>query len=191
MSLINDALKRATQAQTPSTPGNKTDTPMRAADAHGSVGLPTYFMPVLLFVITGACFFIVRGWDARRHAGLYPDPVTVQAREGTPPVSPTHSTGSGQAPSKVVAEAEATVAAEVPQAVPENRDFALDDAPVPSNAETFRLQGIFYRPSRPSAVVNSQTVYVGDTVGSGKVKAITRENVTLIVDGESKVLTLR
>ena len=108
-----------------------------------------------------------------------------------PPVSPTRSTGSGQAPSKVVAEAEATVAAEVPQPVPQNRDFALDDAPVPSNAETFRLQGIFYRPSRPSAVVNSQTVYVGDTVGSGKVKAITRENVTLIVDGESKVLTLR
>jgi hypothetical protein len=81
MSLINDALKRATQARAPKPDGTNPDAPMRAAEPHGSVGLPTYFMPVFLFIVTGACFFIVKGWDAKRHAGVYPEPITVQARE--------------------------------------------------------------------------------------------------------------
>jgi hypothetical protein len=187
MSLINDALKRATQAQSPQPSITKSDTPMRAvADAHGSVGLPTYFIPVLLFIFTGACFFLVRGWDARRQAGLYPDPVVVEARE-TPPVPPVPVTPSNA----VAAEAAAPVATEVPQPVPENRAFGLDDAPAPPTREAFRLQGIFYRPSRPSAVVNAQTVYIGDTIANGRVKAITRESITLVVDGQDKVLTLR
>ena len=55
MSLINDALKRAIQAQTPnSTPEPGPEGPMRPAEPHGSVGLPVYFMPALLFVICGA-----------------------------------------------------------------------------------------------------------------------------------------
>jgi hypothetical protein len=40
-------------------------------------------------------------------------------------------------------------------------------------------------------VVNSQTVYIGDTVGNGRVKAITRESVTLTINGQDKVLTLK
>src|SRR5262245_50140500 len=89
MSLINDALKRAIQAQTPnSTPEPGPEGPMRPAEPHGSVGLPVYFMPALLFVICGACFFIVQGWDARRQRGLYPEPITVQAREVTSPGQP-------------------------------------------------------------------------------------------------------
>ena len=180
MSLINDALKRATQARAPKPDGTNLDVSMRAAESHGSVGLPTYFMPVLLFVITGACFFIVKGWDHRRQALLYPQPVNIQARE-IPHATPT--------PVPVVA-AQATTATEPPAAVPENPRFAVEVTPAPTE-EAFRLQGIFFRLNRPSAVVNSQTVYIGDTVGSGKVKAITRDSVTLIVDGQSKVLTMR
>jgi len=40
-------------------------------------------------------------------------------------------------------------------------------------------------------VVNSQTVYIGDTVGNGKVRAITRESVTITVAGQDKILVLR
>ena len=191
MSLINDALKRATQAQTPKTPAADGDSSMQPAESHGSVGLPVYFMPVLLFVVAGAGFFIVQGWDARRQAGVYPQAVSIHAREATPA-----STAAAPDPAALAAKERSA------EPTPANRQFsitetlttlpvgaaAVDDADIPP---PLRLQGIFYRPSRPSAVVNSQTVYIGDSVGGGTVKAIGRESVTLVVHGETKVLTLR
>ena len=95
----------------------------------------------------------------------------------------------------------------------ENRQFALDDrpsSPVPlttgagaaaeflsasvaaddSQPATFKLQGIFYRPASPSAVVNTKTVFVGDRIANARVKAIDKQSVTLEVAGETKVLTL-
>lgn len=191
MSLINDALKRATQAQPPnSTPAPEPDSPMRPAEPpHGSVGLPVYFMPVLLFVVAGACFFIVQGWDAKRQSGLYPDPITIHAREnGMPDTAAIAAQDKGAQP------------------VQANRQFALNDTPAPTPtpgaptagiaaesepAQSLRLQGIFYRPSKPSAVINSKTVFIGDTIAGGKVQSITRNSVTLVVDGETKVLTLQ
>ena len=56
---------------------------------------------------------------------------------------------------------------------------------------TFKLQGIFYRPSSPSAVINAKTVFVGDIVADAKVKAIDQSSVTLDLGSETKVLTLR
>src|SRR6185295_15499489 len=79
MSLINDALKRASRAQ-PSTPAQP-EVPMQPNLRRRPVGLPGYFMPVVLFIFSGACWFMIKGWDTRRQAGLYPEPVTVQARE--------------------------------------------------------------------------------------------------------------
>jgi hypothetical protein len=180
MSLINDALKRAKQeGPSPSSPAEP-GTPMRPADPHHtSVGLPVYFMPVLLFVISAACFFIVKGWDSHRQTGLYPDPVTVRAREAAPQREP--------------AAAEPTEA-EITETIPPNRQFSLDEsakpAAVPPEAPAFRLQGIFYEPRRVAAIVNSTTVQVGDVVGNARVQAISRSSVTLLVDGQTKVLTL-
>jgi hypothetical protein len=97
--------------------------------------------------------------------------------------------------------------------IPENRQFALNDRPSPSGSlrattsasaeppsvspvideasASFKLQGIFYRPANPSAVVNSKTVFVGDRIANAKVKAIDHQSVTLDVAGETKVLTLQ
>lgn len=185
MSLINDALKRAKQeGPSPSSPSSPTEpgTPMRPTDPHHtSVGLPVYFMPVLLCVISAACFFIVKGWDSHRQAGLYPDPVTVRAREAAPQPEP--------------AAAEPTEA-EITETIPPNRQFSLDEsakpaaAAVPPEAPAFRLQGIFYEARRVAAIVNSTTVQVGDVVGNARVQAISRSSVTLLVDGQTKVLTL-
>ena len=189
MSLINDALKRATQAQPPSsTPAPEPDTPMRPAEPpHGSVGLPVYFMPVLLFVVAGACFFIVQGWDAKRQSGLYPDPITIHAREtssGAPDTAAIAAQDKGAQP--VQADRQFALN-DSPTATPGAPKAAIDEEPAPS----LRLQGIFYRPSKPSAVINSKTVYVGDAIAGGKVQSITRNSVTLIVEGETKVLTLQ
>jgi hypothetical protein len=53
-----------------------------------------------------------------------------------------------------------------------------------------RLQGIFFQASRPSALINAKTVFIGDKVATAKVTAITRDSVTLQWNGETKVLTL-
>jgi hypothetical protein len=53
-----------------------------------------------------------------------------------------------------------------------------------------RIQGIFYRPNSPSAIINGQTVVVGDKVGSARVIAIERQSVTIEIAEQRKVLTL-
>jgi len=201
MSLINDALKRATQAQPATAPAPQPDAPMQPVQQCRPAGLPVYFTPVLLFIVSGACWFLVKGWDARRQAGIYPAPITVHAREVS---TPSATTEPGLAPSET----------EYP--IPAGRQFALNDEPTPSTSASapaatadnatatappaiqepaagpaFKLQGIFYRPSNPSAVVNSKTVYIGDLILNGKVKAIDRQTVTIDVAGSTQVLTLQ
>lgn len=197
MSLINDALKRATQAQSAHTPPAQPEEPMLPVERRSPVGLPVYFMPVMLFIISGACFFVVKGWQDSRVAQVDPLETVIHARERV---------------ARIAAE-------EVEQPVPADRQFALNDgpnsepapavarslsAPLPSATaapaaglqeestpgSSLRLQGIFYRPGNPSAVVNAKTVFVGDSVANGKVSAISRESVTIQLAGETKVLTL-
>lgn len=62
--------------------------------------------------------------------------------------------------------------------------------PAPPPAAVYKLQGIYWRPSKPSAVINAKTVYIGDRVETARVTAINQESVTLTVDGQSKVLLL-
>ena len=50
------------------------------------------------------------------------------------------------------------------------------------------LQGIYYRPAKPSAVINAKTVYVGDKVAQAKVLAIDRREVTVQWGTEVRVL---
>lgn len=53
------------------------------------------------------------------------------------------------------------------------------------------LQGIFYRPSKPSAVINDRTMYVGDTIGEAKVIAIEPALVKVEVRGEVIALKMK
>ena len=53
-----------------------------------------------------------------------------------------------------------------------------------------KVQGIFYRDRDPSAIINGQTVSVGDRIGPAKVIAIERQSVTVEIAQERKVLSL-
>ena len=193
MSLINDALKRATQTQPPgSLPPAIIKEPMRpAGPVQNAPGLPVYFVPVLLFVISGACFFLWKGWQTTNQNQVASNTIVAKAREASAPPE---------------------VAFEENIAIPANRDFSVDDNPAPALAvvtpaepeastvpveepakpvsPAFKLQGIFYRTANPSAVVNNKTVFLGDSIGSSRVKAIDRQSVTLERDGTTQVLTL-
>ncbi len=211
MSLINDALKRATKAQPATQPAPELERELEPAPPHRAVGIPGYFTPAILCILSAACWFIARGWNggpidqtlAKVKELAAPETIVASAREITVSARELAAAGMDLPP---------TEGAELP--VPDNRQFALNDAPTdaPSTAApaesstaavtppvenaaasapvSFKLQGIIYRPSNPSAVVNARTVFIGDTVGNARVRSISEQSVTLEVGGETRVLTL-
>jgi HD-like signal output (HDOD) protein/CheY-like chemotaxis protein len=112
------------------------------------------------------------------------------------------------APAFAVSEdAPATVATTAPNPVPSLPKSAPTVAPAPQMTATiaqpptltpekkaqpeFRLSGIVYSVRRPSAIVNGQTVYVGDRVSGATIVGIDRTQVTLQINGQRKTYALR
>jgi hypothetical protein len=55
----------------------------------------------------------------------------------------------------------------------------------------YRLEGIFFRPNRPEAVINGQTVYVGSRLDDARVMAIDHASVTIVTSaGQTNLLAL-
>jgi hypothetical protein len=61
----------------------------------------------------------------------------------------------------------------------------------PSGPPPIRLQAIVFHPTRPSAMINGRTLFVGDMVGDMRLVAIGRESATLVGAGQTNLLTLR
>jgi len=163
MSLINDALKRA--AQKPPSPPSASElaSGLRPAEERAS-GFPVLSLLIVLIpLIALGVWFLAKGLQLDEQPKTDSETL-VAAREPEPPAAPV-------ARPAVLTPTNAPVA-------------------VPAPATVYKLQGIYWRPSRPSAVVNSKTVYVGDRVDNARVTAIDQESVTLTVNGESKVLLI-
>lgn len=63
--------------------------------------------------------------------------------------------------------------------------------PVPQKSfPLVKLQGISYRKSNPSALINGKTFFVGDHIGAAKIVAIDPFSTTFEMDGEFKVFVL-
>jgi hypothetical protein len=113
-------------------------------------------------------------------------PVASPARSATTTVSnatrtqpvPTRAATKPTAavPVSVVARPAPTVVTSAPPATKP----AVASAPPP---QTYKLGGIFYRATNPSAVINNRTVYIGERVGNARVKSITRDAVALEFPG--------
>jgi len=67
---------------------------------------------------------------------------------------------------------------------------ATNVPPVVVAAQPFKLNGIIYGVSNPSATVNGKTVYVGEKVNGATVLSIGRSQVVLNVNGERKTISL-
>jgi len=61
----------------------------------------------------------------------------------------------------------------------------------PSELPNLKLQGIIYIPSRPQAMINGQTVTVGDEVGGARIARITPTGVELHYKGGKAELHLK
>jgi hypothetical protein len=136
--------------------------PLRPFEPQKSGSAPEWILPsMIIFIIVAAFFFI--GFALARH----------------------HVTQIEHAPEAVVVtqEVEAVPAPVVRE--PTNAEPEIPAAPV------FKVQGIVYDPVRPWAIVNGKTVFVGDRLENFRVKAITKNSVTLqAADGSETKLGL-
>lgn len=62
---------------------------------------------------------------------------------------------------------------------------------VPVRFPALRLQSIFYRPSNPSVIINGKTLFLTDEINGVTVADIQPASVTLVLSGQTNVLTLR
>ena len=103
------------------------------------------------------------------------------------------SVGIRKSPAQNTSVASAAPAA--PVVVPPPKPIApqtnIVTAPPKPAPPVLKLQGIFVNSGNPQAIVNGQTVFVGDIVAGFRVKIISKDNVSLIApDGTQKTLGL-
>jgi hypothetical protein len=175
MSLVNDALKRAKEAQQKSTPPAPAPQlrPAEAAPAEeNGIGM-TVPLVIAAFAIGMVVFFVWR--NQHRTAAK-------EAVAETKPAAPVSSAPEIKPP--VPSVAVSTPAPVAPAAATTTVPIAGTPAP------PLKLQGIFFVPGRSTAFISGKTVRVGNTVKGYRVAAITETNATLISNTETNVLTL-
>ena len=177
MSLVNDALRRAQDAQKktqPTGPGPALRPAEPAAPEKHGVGI---LVPVIILIVAiGGLILILQGRQKSetRHpmVGAKTTTPAVLAPETKPPVQQVTTTPA-PAPAAPVA-----VVAEKP-------------APVPVvSAPSLKLQAIFYAPGHSSAIISGKTVHAGDTFKGYRVAAITQTGATLVSATQTNVMTL-
>lgn len=204
MSLINEALKRAKQAPPPRVPElslRPVETP--ASERRGS----PITAPLVLSLVGVVALLLV--WEIFRQSGVVSPrhDLVVSAQTAAvaeqPAATPAAATSPITAPApKPAPSPQPPPAAAVPGAgltigtgatniaAPANETNAAPAAAPAPEPPPLKLQGIVYNPSRPSAMINGRTVFIGERVRDFRVVAITSTSVTLSANGQSKVLEL-
>ena len=168
MSLINDALKRAQQSSHPVS-AKISPAPASAAPTDNAVSKPSKLIPALFVVLAVAGIGLVSlamlHPSARRTAPLpTPPPAKI-----LPAVAPVHPAIAKPLPARATLPSLPTIAS-LPKAKPR---------PVSAPPKLPKLQGIFYSPTSPAAIINGRTVRPGDRILHYDVVAIGRQTVTL------------
>jgi hypothetical protein len=214
MSLINDALKRAKQAQQDAPPADPVTQfrPVEPAIQPARHGLGL-ILPISLGLVALLALLLL--WElSRRGSSPSPaaanSPLNVAARalpsEQAAPVPAAESPSSPV--TRPVASSTTSVkptVASVPDSsgnsngsIPNTNLTAtasdITDSNRVSGAELppapLKLQGIVYNPHRPSALINGRVVFVGDRVRDLKVTAIHASDVLLTGEGRTNLLSL-
>jgi hypothetical protein len=172
MSLINDALKRAREAQRNTLPPGAAPLPPVEAPVRGGAG---WILAASAILFLGA-------------AGL----ILIPALLGHKPL-PAASVKAPEipAPMPVAAAPSPATAAPPPAAITNPPPVANTSSPqaVAAVEKLPKVQGIIFNANRPIAIVSGQTVNVGDRVGDFRVKQITQNSVVFLrADGTQKIL---
>jgi len=188
MSLINDALKRAKQAQQENPPATPPLEFRPVEPGQQERRRTTLLVVGLSLVITmilglGGVLF----WFLTQSR---PTPLTVSARVETP--APAAPIPAPDPIAKSTKEMVHETAEQLPDLGRPDTNRVLVAA-VPAEAvppPALKLQGIFFNPSNPSAVVNGKTVYLGERVNGFRLIAVSPVAVTLASATETNVLSL-
>lgn len=204
MSLINDALKRASQAQPPPPTSSEAGAPLQPVLYAPPSRLPTVILPMLFMaVLTLGIWFLVKGWEVARQ--LHPGtPITVAARKL--PTSETNAVAAGPVQTEPVTPATVAGGLTVSPAPTSGLVTSVDSPPstapaippllaaaTPSPPATFpdlKLQAIFYRPSKPEVVISGKTLKTGDSISGVKIRSISQNAVVLEWNGQTREVPL-
>lgn len=165
MSLINDALKRAQKAPPVITSASVPPPPPTQPAAHNPVSVTHWLIPaVIILLVAAATFFI--GWGMAHHS-LTRELKLVESKPVAAAVLPTPSPGAETTNPPASAPASVPAPVQPPQTMSVNPLFGP------------KLQGIFYSPTDPTAILDGKTVHVGDHFKSYRVAKITPTSVIL------------
>jgi hypothetical protein len=208
MSLINDALRRAKEAQQQTPPPPPHELPFRPVEpaqqrARHGLGL---LLPVALAGLALLVLLLAWVWTHPRGSAT---PIEVNARTARVPqaASPASALPAQPAPAQVPAPAAAPTTASAAslaadatgapaaEPLPSVEKSAATNAPTltappPPKPAPLRLQAIIFNPRRPSAMIGGKTLFVGDKVGDLRIVAIGKDSATLAGGGQTNVLTL-
>jgi len=230
MSQVNDALKRAKQAQKKGPPPAIASPTSRHAESvhrkHLTAGLFWLFTAVALVAVIGCVlWFVVRTDGASASPAIVVQAKTASGRDHrsssvaqqTEPISSAFSQPVAPTASAMAADAvRATVAQ---PGVPTDASFLAPSSsasassptdPValgPSRPATVtqtvvvasglhpppplpKLQGIFYQPNRPRAVLDGRSAWIGKMLGEYLVVDISQQNVTVVRAGQTNILEM-
>jgi hypothetical protein len=177
MSLINEALKRAKQAQQQKPPETP---PMQFRPVEpgqqpnkSSVGIWIAVGIIALLAIG----FVVRKFTRENGSNI---PKEARARE----IVPANPFPRETAPA-VTTKAPIANASEL--ANHGTNAPVVDEVPAKPAP---KLQAVVFDPKHPSAIISGKTLFVGDKMGDLRVVKITRESATLVGGGQTNLLVL-
>jgi hypothetical protein len=188
MSLINDALRRATTTENPQR-DKKELPPMEPTFRPARAGGAGFSIFIVCFLVAAA---LTLGLWIYWRRGLAP----AAAKPASAPVANTNNNPIARAERtfrKVEAlnkEGENEVdAMQKPASAPTT--VAAASAPMAASAGGPKLQGIFYSANNPSAIINGHSMKVGEENGGVKVLEITQKSVRVQAGGQTRELTMK
>jgi hypothetical protein len=179
MSLINDALKRASQSDR-----NRARPAEPRAPMEPPANRPGQFLPVALgagiVLALGLAGWFFSQWWNTSHA---PAPVKVETVVAVAPKPAPAPVAQATVPPPVVA-APMPVATPAPAPAPPAKP-AEEAWPV-----NLKVMGIFFSQTNPKAIINGKTVGVGDEISGIRVSKIGPDRVTVEWHGKVKELVI-
>ncbi|HEX5221081.1 MAG TPA: hypothetical protein VFZ59_16070 [Verrucomicrobiae bacterium] len=193
MSLINDALKRAQQTQQENPPPTPelVFRPVERNHAPRRTTLISVGVTLVIIALLGLTGLLI--WYLR----LPQSPLPVAARELNPsptPQPPDQTPRTPAAPAVVsvtnsIGVVEPTGPTGLPTA-PHTNSVPPATPPVAPVPPPFKLQGIFFNPKTPTAVINGTPLQLGEWLKDSQVTAISPVAVTLVSATATNVLSL-
>lgn len=182
MSLINDALQRAKQQTTQPTPmPNLPLRPMEPVQVEKKGSAMTFSIVAIVLIVAVA---VISGWYQRSRISktqvqsVAPTPAPESMAAAIPTVVPT--------PVKVVEPQPTTEIKSLAPTTEATNSVPIIESPKPT---PIKLQAILFNTTRPSAIINGKTVYVGNRFGEYRVASITQTRATLVSSTATNVLS--